>query len=101
MRRNHVELAGRVASPPDRRNTPAGNQLLSFRLKVEADPAEPATAGCMIPIVLVGADARSIPVEQGQEVVIEGALTERRWTGPGGSRQSRFEIVARKVAVIA
>ena len=96
--RNRVELVGTVASEPKRRRTPAGTPVLTFRLRVEASPSDPAVAGCVIPIVVFGDVASSIV--EGAIVEIAGSLTERRSKSPGSVRQSRFEILARTARVL-
>jgi primosomal replication protein N len=97
---NRVDLAGTVASVPERRRTPAGTPVLQFRLQVEPSPHDPAVAGCLVTIVALGEDAAASPVVEGSVVEIVGSLTERRWRGPGAVRQSRFEILARTVRVL-
>jgi single-stranded DNA-binding protein len=52
-----------------------------------------------MPVVVFG-EHTVAEVTEGREVEVEGALTERRWRGAGGSRQSRFEILARTVRVL-
>jgi primosomal replication protein N len=97
---NRVDLAGTVASVPERRRTPAGTPVLQFRLQVEPSPHDPAVAGCLVTIVALGEDAAASSVVEGSVVEIVGSLTERRWRGPGAVRQSRFEILARTVRVL-
>jgi single-stranded DNA-binding protein len=53
-----------------------------------------------MPVVVFGEHTVGAEVKEGREVEVEGALTERRWRGAGGSRQSRFEILARTVRVL-
>jgi primosomal replication protein N len=89
---NRVDLAGTVASVPERRSTPAGTPILQFRLQVEPSPHDPAIAGCK--------SAASPEVVEGSTVEVVGSLTERRWRGPGAVRQSRFEILARSVRLL-
>jgi single-stranded DNA-binding protein len=71
-----------------------------FRLRVPPSPDEAVVSGCVVPVVAFGAQAASPEITEGREVEVEGALTERRWRGPGGVRQSRFEILARAVRVL-
>jgi len=85
---------------PERRRTPAGTPVAVFRLRVPASPDEAAVSGCVIPVVAFGEHAALVEVEEGREVEVEGSLTERRWRGPGGVRQSRFEILARTVRLL-
>ncbi len=95
-----MELVGTVASVPERRRTPAGTPVVSFRLRVEADPENPADPGCLVPVVWLGDVAARSEMGEGRAVEVTGALTERRWKGAGGVRQSRFEVLARTVRVL-
>ncbi|MET0152039.1 MAG: single-stranded DNA-binding protein [Candidatus Binatia bacterium] len=97
---NRVDLAGTVASMPERRTTPAGTPVLQFRLQVEPSPHDPAIPGCLLTVVALGESAAATEVVEGSAVEIVGSLTERRWRGPGAVRQSRFEILARSVRVL-
>ena len=97
---NRVDLAGTVASAPERRRTPAGTPVLQFRLRVEPSPHDPAVAGCLVTVVALGEGAVAPEVTEGSAVEITGSLTERRGRGPGALRQSRFEILARSVRVL-
>ncbi|MGH7819579.1 MAG: single-stranded DNA-binding protein [Candidatus Binatia bacterium] len=98
-RRNRIELAGTVIAAPERRVTPAGTPVLSFRLRVEADPANPAVAACEIPVVLVGERDETRALAAGGAVLVEGSLTERRWRR-GGAARSRYEVVAAMVRLM-
>lgn len=100
MRRNRVELAGTVAWVSERRTTPTGVPLLAFRLSVEGDPDDPAVAPCQVHVVSLGEAAAAAEVVVGSEVSVLGALTERRWKGPGGVPKSRLELLARVVQVL-
>ena len=73
---------------------------MSFRLRVAPSPTDPAVAGCVVPVVVLGAGADQAAFDDGSVVEIEGALTERRWKTAGGARQSHFEILARKLTVL-
>jgi primosomal replication protein N len=89
-----------VASSPERRRTPAGTPVVSFRLRVEPDPENAADPGCLVPVVWLGEAAARADFGEGAEVEVTGGLTERRWKGAGGVRQSRFEILAGMVRVL-
>jgi primosomal replication protein N len=95
-----VVLVGTVASAPARRRTPAGSAVVSFGLRVEPSPTDPAGGGCRVPVVVLGGAADETTVAEGDMVEIDGALTERRWKTAGGARQSHFEILARKLRVL-
>jgi single-stranded DNA-binding protein len=83
-----------------RRRTPAGSAVVTFRLRVEPSPADPAVSGCVVPVVVLGGNASESALDEGDVVEIEGSLTERRWKSAGGVRQSHFEILARRVRVL-
>ena len=73
--------------------------MLSFRLRVEADPDDSAVAACDIHVVSLGEPAR-VQITVGTEVLVVGALTQRQWKAPSGAQKSRFEILARTVRVL-
>jgi single-stranded DNA-binding protein len=81
------------------RRTPAGTAVLEFRLRVPASPNDPVVSGCLVSVVVFG-DQAATGVAEGSEVEVEGSLTERRWRGPGGVQQSRYEILARAIRVM-
>jgi primosomal replication protein N len=93
-------LVGTVVSVPARRRTPAGSAVVSFGLRVEPSPTDPAIAGCRVPVVVLGTAADGTTVAEGDVVEIQGALTERRWKTAGGSRQRHYEILAHKLRVL-
>ena len=84
---------------PRTRRTPAGTAVLEFRLRVPPSPSDPAVSGCLVSVVVLGDDAATALAE-GNEVEVEGSLAERRWRGPGGVQQSRYEILARTIRVM-
>lgn len=81
-----------------RRRTPAGTPVVLFRLRVEPSPDDPAVRGYVVPVAALG--ERVAELAEGDRVEVDGALTERRWKGSGGIRQSHFEILARSVTVL-
>jgi len=86
-------------SAPRRRRTPAGTAVLEFRLRVPASPTDPAVPESTIAVVVLG-DESVGALEEGAAVEVDGSLAERRWRGPGGVRQSRYEMLARAVRVM-
>jgi hypothetical protein len=96
-RRNRVELAGTVASAPKRRTTPAGTPVAFFRLRVEPDPDDPAVGALEGSITLLGVAAADPGLREGVPALVRGAVVERRWRGPGGTANRRFEILAREI----
>lgn len=87
-----------MASSPLRRRTPGGTPVVLFRLRVEPSPDDPAVGGCVVAVAALG--ERVADLAEGDTVEVEGALTERRWKGAGGVRQSHFEVLARAVSVL-
>lgn len=75
--------------------------MVSFLLRVEADPQDAAIAACEVPVICLGTDAASPEIDVGRAVAITGALTERRWKGPAGTTRRRFEVLARAVRPLA
>ena len=69
-------------------------------MRVPPSPDEVAVSGCLVSVVVLGDVSVGPEVNEGREVEIEGALTERRWRGAGGARQSRFEILAHTLRVL-
>jgi hypothetical protein len=74
--------------------------VLSFRLRVEGESGTLAAAGCEIGIVALGAAAEVAGVETGSEVLVTGALAERRWQERGGLRRSRLEVLAASIRLL-
>jgi hypothetical protein len=66
---------------------------------VPPSPSDPAVPGCLVSVVVLGDDAAA-GLTEGNEVEVEGSLAERRWRGPGGVQQSRYEILARTIRVM-
>jgi hypothetical protein len=73
--------------------------VLEFRLHVPASPSDPAVPECTIPVVVLGDESVGM-LSEGAEVEVDGALAQRRWRGPGGVRQSRYEMLARAIRVM-
>jgi single-stranded DNA-binding protein len=90
--RNRVELEGKIVSEPRRSRTPAGTAVVSFRVRVEAEPEVTGASGCTIAVVSLGEPTGELA--NGSEVAIEGKLAERRWTTQSGLKQSRLELLA-------
>jgi hypothetical protein len=72
---------------------------VTFRLRIEADPDDPAIAACELVVVCFGEGVAPPGLEVGSAVEVEGSITERRWKGPGGIRKGRYEVLARTIRV--
>ena len=99
-RRNRIELGGSVAGSLDRRETPAGTPVVSFRLRVDADPSDPGLRGFSIRVVCLGDEGSRAAIEVGSRVWVAGALTERRWKRPSGMEEARYEVLADTIHVL-
>ena len=98
---NQVHLVGRVAAPPEERELPSGDVLLSWRLVVDRPPQRPAaraqgrrtptvdTLDCAAWSARARRAARTL--DTGDVVRVEGALRRRFWRGAGGAA-SRCEV---------
>ena len=93
MARNRVELEGTIVSEPRRSRTPAGTAVVSFRVRIDAEPEVTGASGCTIAVVSLGETAGA-ELANGTSVAIEGKLAERRWTTQSGLKQSRLELLA-------
>jgi single-strand DNA-binding protein len=92
---NHVVLAGRLATTPEARTLPSGDELVTFRLVVPRAARAPGVRAasdwfeCVVWGGRVRASARRWVA--GDVVRLEGALRRRYFTTEAG-RQSRVEV---------
>ncbi|CAN5405335.1 hypothetical protein BH10ACT1_BH10ACT1_27480 [soil metagenome] len=86
---NIVVLHGALSRPPESRDLPSGDRLVSYEVTTRsADrPAE------SVPVVWFEAPARAADLEAGAEVVVAGRV-RRRYYRAGGATISRTEVVA-------
>lgn len=95
-----VLLRGRVTAPPEQRELPSGDVLVTFRLSV---PRRPTPLGrgstqtsdwvdCVAAAARVRRTAATWSV--GDEVEVEGVLRRRFLRGAGGPTGSRLEVEA-------
>ena len=99
---NEVVLVGRVSAPPEERELPSGDVLVTFRLVVDR-PARPLPEGVR-PVSVDTLDCvawtpalrRSLSAwETGDVVRVEGALRRRFWRA-GAAAASRCEVEVAK-----
>jgi single-strand DNA-binding protein len=99
--RNEVRLVGRVSGPPQARELPSGDALVSFRVVVDRPAGSRAapsgrtptidTLDCVVWSAAARRTARALA--DGDVVAVEGALRRRFWRGATGAA-SRTEVEA-------
>ncbi len=103
---NEVRLVGRVSGPPEQRELPSGDLLVSVRVVVgRPAPARTRTDGAAarapvdtIDVACWSARARAaaLRLADGDHVEVQGAL-RRRFFRAGGAAVSRYEVEAASV----
>lgn len=102
---NKVIIIGRLTRDPTVRYLPSGSQITEFsiaynrRYKVGEDWKEESH---FFDIKAYGklAESLSTRISKGYTVVVEGRLTQDRWTDKEGKAQSKVRIVADAVRII-
>ena len=100
MNLNKVYLIGRLASDPEFRTTPSGQEVATLRMatnRVWKDPSgERKEATEFHSIVVWGrlAQIANQYLNKGAMAMIEGRLQTRSWQGQDGVKRYRTEIVA-------
>jgi single-strand DNA-binding protein len=86
---NVVALVGRLARPPEFRELPSGDRLVTYEVTVarEGERAEG------VPVVWFGAPSSAVDHDVDDAVVVVGRV-RRRFYRAGGATQSRTEVVA-------
>jgi single-strand DNA-binding protein len=101
---NEVTLVGRVSAPPDRRDLPSGDPLVTLRVVVDRPPHKGTTKRAVDVIDVACWTKRTqrtaTGLEAGDGVRIEGAL-RRRFFAAGGSRASRYEVEASRLVRVS
>lgn len=94
---NEVTLLGRVSAPPETRELPSGDRLVTFRLVVDRPPEKGSTkrAVDVIDVACWAKRAQRSALTLGPDdlVRVEGSL-RRRFFATGGGRASRYEVEA-------
>jgi single-strand DNA-binding protein len=108
--RNEVLLVGRLSVPPEERELPSGDLIVTFRLVVDRpaprrdEPASRATVDALDCVVRGrGLRRTTLGWDPGDVVEVQGALRRRFWRAPNGA-SSRHEVEvlrARRVAKAA
>lgn len=86
---NVVALVGRLARPPEFKELPSGDRLVTYEVTVARD-GERAEG---VPVVWFGAPLSAVDHDVDDAVVIVGRV-RRRFYRAGGATQSRTEVVA-------
>jgi single-strand DNA-binding protein len=92
---NLAVALGRLSRPPQQRELPSGDRLVSFEVTVRQEPGPAET----VPVVWPDAPARAVDLDVGDEVVVVGRV-RRRFFRAGGATQSRTEVVAEAVVPV-
>ncbi len=98
---NEVVLVGRVSAAPERRELPSGDELVTLRVVVDRPPRRGSTRR-QVDVIDVACWSRrtqrsAAGLAADDDVRVEGAL-RRRFFAAGGSRASRYEVEASRVA---
>jgi single-strand DNA-binding protein len=93
---NSIQLLGRTTNDPEKRFTPGGTGITSFRLAVNGVRKEDTTL--FVDVIAFGklGDAICEHVAKGREVAVTGRLGYRQWEHEG-QRRERYEVVAATV----
>lgn len=101
---NMVVLGGRVGTVPEEKKVQGGKTVTSFRLansrwdsKVSAEVADWYT----VSVWDREAERCAKILQMGANVLIEGRLTQREWTGADGKKHVRTEVVAYRINLLA
>ena len=97
---NEVTLLGRVSAPPETRELPSGDRLVTFRLVVDRPPEKGSTKRA-VDVIDVACWAKrvqrsALALGPDDLVRVAGAL-RRRFFATGGGRASRYEVEAARL----
>lgn len=90
---NITVLRGHLSRPPEARDLPSGDRLVTFEVTVAGVGSRRAEG---VPVVWFGAPASAADIEPDAEVVVVGRV-RRRFFRAGATTQSRTEVVADRV----
>lgn len=96
---NHVELLGRLAQEPEIRYTQGGTPVASFDLAVQVPSKDRNTPPDYIPIVCwrERAEFAGRYLTKGRQVVVEGRISTRKYTGNDNKTHKVVEIIASNI----
>jgi len=97
---NRVIFLGHIGRSPELRRTPRGTAVCTFSLLVPGESqGEGKGEDVSIDVAVFSALAERCheTLSTGTQVLVEGSLVQRRWQGPGGISQSKYEVIAQVV----
>lgn len=96
---NHVGLLGRLAQEPEIRYTQGGTPVASFDLAVQVPSKDKNTPPDYIPIVCWDKQAEFVGhyLSKGRQIVVEGRLTTRKYTGNDNKTHKVVEVNASRI----
>lgn len=96
---NHVVLLGRLAQEPEIRYTQGGTPVANFDLAVQVPSKDKNTPPDYIPIVCWDkwAEFTGRYLTKGRQIVVEGRLTTRKYTGSDGKTHKVVEVNASRL----
>lgn len=96
---NHVGLLGRLAQEVELRYTQGGTPVASFDLAVPVPSKDKEAPPDYIPIVCwrEQAEFASRFLSKGRQIVVEGRLGTRKYTGSDGKNHKVVEVTAARI----
>ena len=100
---NRVILAGRLKEGPDIRYTPRGKPVIFFTLSLPSERPEDESLpfeNVSIRVMFIGTQSESWAKQQGKvgaNVLVEGALVQRRWETAEGHMKKEIGVIAHGV----
>lgn len=96
---NHVTLLGRMAQEPEIRYTTSGTPVASFDLAVQVPSKDKNTPPDYIPIVCWREQAEFCGryLTKGRQIVVEGRISTRKYTGNDGKNHKVVEVTASRI----
>ena len=96
---NHVGLLGRLAQEPEIRYTQGGTPVANFDLAVQVPSKDKNTPPDYIPIVCweKWAEFAGRYLTKGRQIVVEGRITTRKYTGNDGKTHKAVEVNASRL----
>ena len=100
---NRVILAGRLKEEPEIRYTPRGKPIVFFTLSLPSERLEDESLpfeNVSIRVMLIGEQSESWAKQQGKvggNILVEGALVQRRWETAEGQMKKEIGVIAHGV----
>lgn len=95
---NNVVIQGNLTHAPELKSTPNGVSYARFNVAINKKTAQQEQA-YFIPVVAWRQTAEFLSryFKQGQQIAVEGELTQRTYTDNSGNKRSVVEVVARQL----